>query len=66
MGWTRNETLCQLSKEIWDYLLPEDIMINAEYLPETMNRDTNPQFRAACGASKWKLNPTVFQKISSR
>ena len=41
-------------------------MINAEYLPETMNRDTNPQFRAACGASKWKLNPTVFQKISSR
>ena len=66
MGWTRNETLCQLSKEIWDYLLPEEIMINAEYLPETMNRDTNPQFRAACGASKWKLNPTVFQKISSR
>ena len=41
-------------------------MINAEYLPETMNRDTNPQFRAARGASKWKLNPTVFQKISSR
>ena len=38
-------------------------MINAQYLPEAMNRDTNPQFWAACSASKWKLNPIMAFKV---
>ena len=44
MRWTQNETLCQLSKEIWNCLLPKEIMITAEYLPGLLNRTADPNF----------------------
>ena len=60
MGGTQKKSV--LSKEIWDYLFSKDITITAEYLPGLLKLEADTQSRAVRDASKWKLNPSIFQK----
>ena len=59
---TQNKLLLQLSKEIWDYLIKNEIMISAEYHPGAINKEANFQPRNVKDSSEWKLNPVVFSK----
>ena len=59
---TQNKLLPQLSKEIWDYLIKNEIMITAEYHPGPINKEAKFQSRNVKDSSEWKLNPVVFPK----
>ena len=61
MGGTRNKSLTVLSKKIWDYLLTQES--TREYLPGLLNLEEDTQSRTVSEASKWELNPSLFQKI---
>ena len=60
MGSTQKKSV--LSEEIWDYLFSKDITVTAEYLPGLLKLEADTQSRAVRDASKWKLNPSIFQK----
>ena len=61
MGGTRNKSLTVLSKKILDYLLSQES--TREYLPGLLSLEEDTQSRTVSDASKWKLNPSLFQKI---
>jgi len=55
--------MTKIAKEIWDYLLSEEIMITAEYLPEEFNVLADKEPRNVKDSSEWKLEPQSFQRI---
>ena len=64
MGGTRNQSLVQISKKIWEYLLNKGITNTAEYLPGTLNKEADMQSRTVTDSSEWKLNPVKLQNLS--
>ena len=60
---TKNQTLTQISKEIWEYLISKRIMITAEYLPTHLNTQADWESRHVKDSSEWKLNLIVFKEI---
>ena len=65
MGSTHNKSFSDLAKEIWNYLLANEIMIIVEDLPGSVssNVEEDHQARSVTNSSKWKLNPVIFKKI---
>ena len=66
MGGTKSQELTAISKEIWQYLLKRKITITAEYLPGSMNVEADRESRQTRDSSEWKLNPTIFMKLSNK
>ena len=62
-GGTRSKALSLISKQIWDYLIDNGIMITAEYLPGKLNIEADRESRSVTDSSEWKLNPVIFGKI---
>ena len=62
MGGTRSQELLQVAKEIWDCLLASRIAVTAEYLPSSLNIQTDWQSRDQKDSSDWKLNPNIFSQ----
>ena len=62
-GREKNPELMQISKEIWEFLLGQEITITAEYLPENLNYKADWESRHQKDSSEWKLCPLVFSKI---
>ena len=62
-GREKNPELMQISKEIWKFLLGQEITITAEYLPENLNYKADWESRHQKDSSEWKLCPLVFSKI---
>ena len=63
MGRTKNPELMQHSKEIWEFLLGQGIMITAEHLPGNLNCKADWESRHQKDSSEWKLYPLIFSKI---
>ena len=59
-GGSLNKVLSNLGKDIQDYLLKKGTMITAEYVQETLNKETDFQSQTVKDASEWILNQTVF------
>ena len=55
--------MSDLAREIWDYLIANEIMITVKYLPGTLNEEADHQSRSVTDSSEWKLNPLIFKKI---
>ena len=62
-GGSHNKVLSDINKEIWHYLLGKEIIITAEYLPDTLNKEIDFQSQAVRESSEWKLDPKVFQTL---
>ena len=63
MRGTRSQELLQVAKEIWDYLLANQIAVTAEYLPSSLNIQADWQSRNHRDSSHWKLNTRIFSQI---
>ena len=66
MGGTHSRELTSLAKEIWDFLLSEQITITAEYLPGVLNVQADRASRHFQDSSEWLLCPQLFQKICQK
>ena len=55
MGVTHNKVSSDISKEIWDFLLLQEITITVEYLPGVLNQETDFQSRSMKDSSEWEL-----------
>ena len=66
MGGTENQMLLKISKEIWQYLLKQQIKITSEYLPCSLNVEADWQSRNSNDPSEWKLCPKVFKQVCQR
>ena len=64
MGGTGSREMTALAKEIWEFALPQKIIITAEYLPEKLNVRADWASRNFQDFSEWLLSPKVFQMIS--
>ena len=64
MGGTKNLTLLEIAKEIWQYLLPKRITLTAEYIPSLLNKGADYQSRNVSDLTEWKLSETIFRRIS--
>jgi len=58
--------MSQLSKEIWQYLIQNQITITAEYLTGSLNTIADWESMSTRDSSKWKLNPSIFRKICQK
>ena len=63
MGGTKNPELMQISKDIWEFLLGQEITITAEYLPGNLNYKADWEYRHQKDSSEWKMCPLFFSKI---
>ena len=63
MGGTQNKKMIAISKEIWEFALPEETMITAEYLLGRLNVRADWACRNFQDPSERLLFPRVFQEI---
>ena len=62
MGGTVNQKMNQVSKELWKFLRGNGIRIILEHLLGKPNTLVDKESRKKT-SSKWKLNPSIFQKL---
>ena len=60
MGGTKSAELNKISKEIWEYLILNEITLTAEYLPSSQNIQADWESRHTKDSSEWKLCPQTF------
>lgn len=54
---------CQISAEIWEFLIQHGITITVEHLAGKLNMEADLQSRSVNDSSEWKLNPSIFQDV---
>jgi hypothetical protein len=65
-GGTRSPQLATLAMAIWTYCLSRQIWITAKHLPGVMNSEADFTSRNFNTHAEWKLDPEIFQRISTR
>ena len=63
MGEKKNSELMQISKELWEFLIGQEITITGEHLPGNANCNTDRESRHQKDSSEWKLCTLIFSKI---
>ncbi len=63
MGGTKNMTLIEVTKRIWEYLLSNGITLTVEYIPSKRNKSADWESRNTQDSREWKLEPAIFQKF---
>ena len=58
-GGTVNQRMNQVSKELWEFLIGNEIAITAEYLPGKLNSLTDKDSQKK-DSSEWNLNLRIF------
>ena len=58
-GGTVNQRINQVSKELWEFLIGNEITITAEYLPGMLNSLTDKESQKS-DSSEWNLNLRIF------
>ena len=64
MGGTKGAELNKISKEIWEYLIVNEITLTAKYLPSSQNIQVDWESRHTKNSSECKLCPQVFAKTT--
>ena len=62
-GETKNQKMTTLSKEIWEILILEQIMITVEYLPSFLNKVADLESCCKVDSSEWVLCQHVFHNL---
>jgi ribonuclease HI len=65
-GGTKSERLINLTKDLWNFCLEQQMIMTAEYLPGSNNTIADALSREDPDASDWKLEPRVFHLINRR
>ena len=60
MGGTVSLDLVQLTKDLWEYCLKNQIYLTAEHVKGILNVDADQKSRVLLDSSDWKLNPSIF------
>ena len=63
MGGIVSEKCNDLSKQIWDLCIMEDIWISAVHIPGKQNTIADFMSRSLNENTEWQLSPTVFREI---
>ena len=64
MGGNHSPQFLKISKSIWNYLLPRQVIITAEYLSNRLNFRVDGESRKATDSFHCKLHQKVFLKIT--
>ena len=62
-GGTHSHSLSHLACQLWQWCLQHQIILSAEYLPETSNIEADRQSRQLLLSAEWMLNRAVFSLI---
>ena len=65
-GGTRSPQLATLAAELWTYCSSRQIWVTAKHLPGLMNSEADHASRNFNTHTEWKLNPEIFQRITTR
>ena len=65
MGGNRSPQFLKISKSIWNYLLPCQVTITAEYLLSRLNVRVDWESRKATDSFDYKVHQKVFLKITN-
>ena len=57
MGTSHSDTCHALTKEIWEWSLPQGSWISAAHIPGKENTVADNESRKASGPAEWKLDP---------
>ena len=63
MGGNVSEKCIDLSKQIWEICIMENIWISAVHIPGKQNTIAGIIYRSLNENTEWQLSPTVFTKI---
>ena len=64
MGGTKNVQMIEITKRIWEFLLPRKITLTAEWIPSHMNDAADWESRNVKDSSEWMLCPNIFKALS--
>ena len=63
MGSIKSQTFNDIACRIWDFCTKNQLLVSAAHIPETINIETDKQFRVLEDATEWKLISSLFHKI---
>ena len=62
-GYQKLGVDCNQQRNLAIYLLKRKITVTAEYLPGSINVETDRESRQTRDSSEWKLNSSIFMKL---
>ncbi|XP_065902413.1 uncharacterized protein [Dysidea avara] len=65
LGGTVSRELVMLTRNLWMWCLERNIHITAVHLPGALNTIADTESREMLDRTDWKLNPVIFQKITT-
>ena len=60
LGGTKSRNLCNIALEISEWCEARNLLIEATYLPGSLNVVADAESRALPQAGDWRISPTVF------
>ena len=63
MGGTKNRTLVEIRKEIWQCILQRKISSTEKYLSGFINVKPDEKFKQTWDFNKWELNVNIFMQL---
>ncbi len=66
LGGTRSIPLNRIALDLWAWCVEHNLWVTAEHIPGKLNVDADWESRNSTDYSSWKLDPLIFQRISSK
>ena len=63
MGGIKSQACNTMAQEIWEWCIPREIFVTAQYLPGVQNVIADRKSRQFNDQIEWKLDETVFHKL---
>jgi hypothetical protein len=64
MGGTRSPILASLAKDLWEWCLERQIVLEAQHIPGVLNVDAERESRVFVDNNNWKLAPLAFKDLN--
>ena len=64
MGGTRSLILASLAKNLWEWCLERQIVLEAQHIPGILNIEADRESRIFVDNNDWKLAPQVFDNLN--
>jgi hypothetical protein len=64
MGGTRSLILASLAKDLWEWCLERQIVLEAQHIPGILNIEADRESRVFVDNNDWKLAPHVFDNLN--
>ena len=64
MGGTKSLVLASLAKDLWEWCLDRQIVLEAQHIPGILNVEADRESRVFVDNNDWKLAPQVFDNLN--